>query len=62
MGRCYTKNIPKQRNPSGRVFKHSGFAKVARKAGIEDKELCTAIKQVMSGQGDDLGGGVFKNG
>ena len=33
---------------------------MARKADIEDETLCTAIKQVMNGQGDDLGGGVFK--
>lgn len=27
---------------------------------IEDGELCKAIRQVMLGQVDDLGGGVFK--
>ena len=52
--------MAKQPTPSGRAFKSSGFAKSARKADIEDKELCTAIRQVMNGQGDDLGGGVFK--
>jgi hypothetical protein len=36
------------------------FAKAARKALIEDEELCSAIRQVMLGQADDLGGGVFK--
>ena len=49
-----------QSTPSGRVFKSSGFAKLARKADIEDEELCTAIRQVMYGRGDNLGGGVFK--
>ena len=43
-----------------RVFKTSGFAKAAKKAGIRDAELCRAIEQAMQGQADDLGGGVFK--
>lgn len=43
-----------------RAFKSAGFAKSARKAGITDKALCKAIVQVMAGQADDLGGGVFK--
>jgi hypothetical protein len=45
---------------SSRVFKTAWFAKVARKAGIADRELCAAIREVMRGQADDLGGGVFK--
>lgn len=43
-----------------RVFKTAWFAKAARKARITDSELCVAIAQVMQGQADDLGGGVFK--
>ncbi len=43
-----------------RVFKSAWFAKAARKAKISDKELCKAIAQVMAGQADDLGGGVYK--
>ncbi|WP_033926610.1 type II toxin-antitoxin system RelE/ParE family toxin [Sphingomonas sp. 35-24ZXX] len=43
-----------------RVFKTAWFAKAARKARITDGELCVAIAQVMLGQADDLGGGVFK--
>ena len=43
-----------------RVFKTAWFAKASRKAGITDKQLCFAIAQVMQGQADDLGGGVFK--
>jgi hypothetical protein len=43
-----------------RVFKTAWFAKAARKAHIPDDELCSAIRQVMVGQADDLGGGVFK--
>lgn len=43
-----------------RVFKTAWFAKAARKAHIADTELCEAIRQVMQGQADDLGGGVFK--
>ena len=43
-----------------RVFTTAWFAKVARKAHIGDEDLCFAISQVMRGQADDLGGGVFK--
>ena len=43
-----------------RVFKTSWFTKAARNAHITDDELCSAIRQVMLGQVDDLGGGVFK--
>ena len=45
---------------SGRTFKTAWFAKAARKAHIPDEELCSAIRQVMLGLADDLGGGVFK--
>ena len=41
-------------------FKTAWFTKAAKKAGIDDKELCKAINQVLKGQADDLGGGVFK--
>jgi hypothetical protein len=43
-----------------RVFKTARFSKDAKKAKITDRVLCDAIGQVMAGQGDDLGGGVFK--
>lgn len=43
-----------------RVFKTAWFSKAARKALITDVQLCLAIRQVMLGQADDLGGGVFK--
>ena len=43
-----------------RAFKTAWFAKEARKATISDAELCRAISQVMQGQADDLGGGVYK--
>jgi hypothetical protein len=42
------------------IFKTAWFSKAARKARIHDDELCDAIRQVMIGQADDLGGGVFK--
>jgi hypothetical protein len=45
---------------SPRAFKSAWFAKAARKARISDALLCKAIIQVMAGQADDLGGGVFK--
>lgn len=43
-----------------RIFKTVWFAKASRKFGIEDRQLCDAIRQVINGQVDDLGGGVFK--
>lgn len=43
-----------------RTFKTVWFAKEARKAKIKDEDLCRAIRQVMQGQADDLGGGVYK--
>ena len=43
-----------------RIFKTAWFAKAAKKARINDEELCAAIRQVMLGHADDLGGGVFK--
>jgi hypothetical protein len=43
-----------------RVFKTAWLAKAARKAHIPDEELCSAVQQVVLGQADDLGGGVFK--
>lgn len=50
----------KKNNVAKRILKSSWFAKAAKKARINDAELCIAIKQVMQGQADDLGGGVFK--
>jgi len=43
-----------------RAFKTARFSKDAKKAKIKDVELCLAIQQVLLGQVDDLGGGVFK--
>jgi hypothetical protein len=45
---------------STRVFKTAWFSKAAKKARISDADLCAAVNQVMQGQADDLGGGVFK--
>ncbi|HEX4079637.1 MAG TPA: type II toxin-antitoxin system RelE/ParE family toxin [Rhizomicrobium sp.] len=45
---------------TGRVFKTAWFSRAARKARIADTELCEAMAEVMKGQCDDLGGGVFK--
>ncbi|HLY98109.1 MAG TPA: type II toxin-antitoxin system RelE/ParE family toxin [Candidatus Angelobacter sp.] len=45
---------------SERVFKTAWFSKAAKKAYIADSELCAAIQQVILGQADDLGGGIFK--
>lgn len=43
-----------------RTFKTARFAKDARKAGVLDDTLCELIAQVVAGQADDLGGGVYK--
>ena len=43
-----------------RTFKTAWFAKEAKRAKITDSDLCKAIRQVMQGQADDLGGGVYK--
>lgn len=43
-----------------RAFKTGWFAKAAKKAKVSDTMLCKAIAQVIAGQVDDLGGGVFK--
>jgi len=43
-----------------RVFKTKGFSAAAAKAAITDAELCEAMRQVVKGQADNLGGGVWK--
>jgi hypothetical protein len=52
--------MPNLSESSTRAFKTAWFAKAAKKALITDAELCDAIRQVMQGQADDLGGGVYK--
>lgn len=52
--------MSKSQTLSVRVFKTAWFAKAARKARIDDVELCVAIREAMQGLADDLGGGVFK--
>jgi hypothetical protein len=52
--------MPSTDGRTERVFKTAWLSKAARKAHIADVELCSAIRQVMQGQADDLGGGVFK--
>src|ERR1039458_9839302 len=58
--RCYILFMANPAEKAERVFKTAWFSKAARKAHIPDSQLCTAIQQVMLGQCDDLGGGVFK--
>ena len=43
-----------------RVFKTPYFAKQAKVAGIGDRELCDSATELRKGQGDPLGGGVWK--
>lgn len=46
--------------PTIRVFKTKAFSKQAKKAGITDSELREAAEALAKGQGDDLGGNVWK--
>jgi hypothetical protein len=50
---------PKPR-PSTRAFKTKAFARLARKDGLADEELCKAVCELEEGKGDDLGGNVWK--
>ncbi len=43
-----------------RALKTAWFSKAAKKARITDMALRAAIAEVLRGQADDLGGGVFK--
>lgn len=43
-----------------RAFETAAFTRSARKARIEDAALCEALREVMLGQADDLGGEVFQ--
>ena len=52
--------MPQAITPIARAFKTRQFSKAAKKAAIADEDLCEAIQQVMRGQAEDLGGGVFK--
>ena len=46
--------------PPLQIFKTAWFSKAARKARIRDADLLKAAQELMRGQADDLGGGVFK--
>ena len=50
--------MPNER--SLRAFKTAWSSKAARNARIGDQSLRAAIREVIQGQADDLGGGVFK--
>ena len=52
--------VPASRRSVPRAFKTRFFAKQARKASIDDGELCRVIKDLAAGKGTDLGGGVYK--
>ena len=43
-----------------RVFKTAWFTKKARTSEISDATLCKAARELGAGQGDDLGGNVWK--
>ena len=49
-----------RKKSSVRTFKTAWFSKAAKKARIGDAALRAAILEVIQGQADDLGGGVFK--
>ena len=48
------------KKPLTQAFKSDWFAKAAKKARIGDPALIAAMREIMAGQADDLGGGVFK--
>ena len=50
--------MPRQANV--RAFKTAWFNKAAKKARITDRALRTAVMEVIRGQAEDLGAGVFK--
>lgn len=52
--------MPVKDKDSSLIFKTAWFNKAAKKAHISDDDLCLAMRQVIQGQVDDLGGGVFK--
>lgn len=43
-----------------RAFKTKRFSKSASQALLTEMDLCTAFCEVLAGQADDLGGGVYK--
>jgi hypothetical protein len=57
-----TKTLRQQRptKDAVRALKTSYFAKQAKDAGIGDSELLKAAMELQEGQGDSLGGGVWK--
>lgn len=66
--KCYIKGvsaakIAKREPPANgpvRAFKTTYFAKQAKDARIDDSELCGAVAALQAGQGNALGGGVWK--
>lgn len=46
--------------PGVRALKTKSFARESRKEGISDQELCEALAELSKGQGDNLGGNVWK--
>ena len=52
--------MSKSSQAATRVFKTAAFAKAAKKVLITDDDLCQAIRQVINGKVDDLGGGIYK--
>jgi hypothetical protein len=51
---------PVEESEAPRAFKTAWFTRKARAVGIKDAELCEAIAGLNKGQGDDLGGNVWK--
>lgn len=46
--------------PVAKTFKTKAFARLARKDGLSDEDLCKAASELEAGKGDDLGGNVWK--
>lgn len=58
--RCYTLFLADLAEKAERVFQNSVVFQSSEEGLHPGRELCAAIRQVMLGQCDDLGGGVFK--
>ena len=55
-----TVSTPKATVLRPRAFKTRRFTKAAAKEGVSDQDLCEAVAELNLGQGDNLGGNVWK--
>lgn len=57
---AYKKPSGREADKAPRLFKTKWFNREARKAGVRDDELREAAVELSAGQGDNLGGNVWK--